>query len=139
MCSGPGRSPQPEPSGSCTGLSVGAKEQKQLLGQRASFLPTTTQPALMRFRKDPEDWTRKAQRLRWGLQNVLHLAPPEAREAWAPPASWVRGHPRPHLGLLPASPEPRGTQRSLHAPSSVKSILGSTPRSEDLEDSRSTE
>lgn len=46
MCSGPGRSPQPEPSGSCTGPSVGAKEQKQLLGQRASFLPTTQPDAI---------------------------------------------------------------------------------------------
>lgn len=115
--------------------SQGAEAASRAEGQ----LPSNNNAALMRFRKDPEDWTRKAQRLRWGLQNVLHLAPPEAREAWAPPASWVRGHPRPHLGLLPASPEPRGTQRTLHAPSSVKSILGSTPRSEDLEDSRSTE
>ena len=136
MCSGPGRRPQPEPSGSCRGPSVGAKEQRQLQGQRASFLPTTMQP-----------WCNSERTLRIGRER--HRGRDVVSGACS---TWHHQRPGHHVPPGPEglpSPTPRvvasisRAQKSpalpKWAPSFVKSILGLTSRSEDLEDSRSTE
>lgn len=98
MCSGPGRSPQPEPSGSCRGPSVGAKEQKQLQGQRASFLPTTMQPWC-----DSKRTHTKGTEAEMGSPECAPLGTTRGQGGLGTTCLLGRrGCSRPHLGLLPS-------------------------------------